>query len=205
MPIYYSESGSIDRIEVTSSLRSTSTSTINFQGTVTLSGSFSGSFRGSGANFTDIHAEVFKSTVSSSALTGTVSETLATSVLIPANTFTTGSIIYMQARTLKTGTNGTNTMRFYFNTSAAVGGTQIGLYTGGATTTFAQIARTAAVKSTGQTEHFNVNAISDYGGSSTGYTTSTINWAVDQYFVISLTNASTLDSSRVSFYRLFGV
>lgn len=205
MPIYYNESGSVDRIEVTSSLASTSTSTINFQGTLILSGSFSGSFSGSGASLTDIHAEVFKSTVSSSALTGTTTETLATSTLIPANTFTTGSIIYMQARVLKTGTAGTNTMRFYINTSAAIGGTQIGLYTGGATTTFAQVVREAAIKPSGQTEHLNLNTITDTLGTGTAYTTSTINWAVDQYFVISLTNASAADSSRVSFYRLFGV
>lgn len=206
MSSFYIDSASIDCIEITSSFISTPTATITFPSNVTLSGSFSGSFSGNGSNLTNIKPQVFKSTVSSSAVTGTVNETLATSILIPANTFTTGSIIYMQARTLKTGTAGTNTIRAYFNTTASISGAVLmGLYTGGTTTTFAHFVREAAIKLSGQTEHLAANAITDTAQSTTAFTNSTINWAVNQYFVISLTNTSAADSSRVSFYRLYGV
>jgi len=60
------------------------------------------------------------------AVTGTTVSTFTSSVLIPANTVTTGDILYVKTRIRRTTALGTLTTRMYVNTSAAVGGSLIG-------------------------------------------------------------------------------
>jgi hypothetical protein len=145
----------------------------------------------------------FQTVTDGTAVTGTTSGTLTASVLIPANTVTTGDILYIKTRVRKTGTGGTLTTRMYINTSAAIGGSLIATSaTATAASLYFQYARTLAVKSATNTESMasslNVNA-DDNTSVTTAVTASNIDWTVNQYLVIALTNSSITDSSRSSF------
>jgi hypothetical protein len=207
MPIFYNNSGSIDRIEITSSLISSPSSNVTFQNTITLSGSFSGSYIGSGINLTNINPTDFKSTISSSIVTQSIANIQTTSVLIPAGTYTTGSIIYTQVRTLKTGISGSSTVRIYLNTTNSLtNAILVGYYTGATNTTWAQMTRELVVKPSGLTEFWPIIAsIQDNLQSTTAITSSLIDWAQNQYFITAIQNVSASDASVLSSYRIFGV
>ena len=148
----------------------------------------------------------FQTTTDGTAVTGTTTSTLTSSVLIPANTVATGDMLYIKTRIRKTGTAGTVTTRMYVNTSAAIGGSLIATSaTAVATSLYFQYARTLAVKSSTNTEsmagNLNVNA-DDNLSVTTAVSTSNIDWTVNQYLVVALTNGSTADTSRSSFVHL---
>lgn len=148
----------------------------------------------------------FQTTTDGTAVTGTTSGTLTASVLIPANTISTGDILYIKTRIRKTGTAGTVTTRMYVNTSSAIGGSLIATSaTAVATSLYFQYARTLAVKSATNTEsmagNLNVNA-DDNLSVTTAVSASNIDWTVDQYLVVALTNGSTADTSRSSFIHV---
>jgi hypothetical protein len=137
------------------------------------------------------------------AVSGTTTGTLTGSILIPANTVATGDLLYIKTRIRKTGTAGTVTTRMYVNTSAAIGGSLIATSATNATTTrYFQYSRTLAVKSSTDTEsmagNFNVNP-DDNAVSSAAVSNSNIDWTVDQYVVVVLTNSSIADISQSSF------
>lgn len=140
------------------------------------------------------------------AVTGTTANTLTGSILIPANTVTTGDILYIKTRVRKTGTLGTLVTRMYVNTSAAIGGSLIATSaTNAASTLYFQYTRTLAVKSATNTEsmagNFNVNP-DDNSVSSTAVSASNIDWTQNQYIVVAVANSSTADSSRSSFIQV---
>jgi hypothetical protein len=140
------------------------------------------------------------------AVTGTTAGTLTSSVLISANTVAVGDILYIKTRVRKTGTAGTVITRMYVNTSAAIGGSLIATSaTAVAATLMFQYTRTLAVKTTTNTEsmagNLNVNA-DDNTSVTTAVSASNIDWTVDQYIVVALTNSSTADSSRSSFIQV---
>lgn len=137
------------------------------------------------------------------AVTGTTANTLTGSILIPANTVTTGDILYIKTRIRKTGTAGTIVTRMYVNTSAAIGGSLIATSgTNAVNTLYFQYTRTLAVKSATNTEsmagNFNVNP-DDNSVSSAAVSASNIDWTQNQYIVVAVANGSTADSSRSSF------
>jgi hypothetical protein len=145
-------------------------------------------------------------TTDGTAVTGTTSGTLTGSILIPANTVATGDMLYIKTRIRKTGTAGTVTTRMYINTSAAIGGSLIATSaTAVATSLYFQYARTLAVKSSTNTEsmagNLNVNA-DDNLSVTTAVSASNIDWTVDQYLCVVVTNSSTADTSRSSFVHL---
>jgi hypothetical protein len=61
-------------------------------------------------------------TASGTPVTGTTTETLSRSLLIPANTYGANGILEIFARWQKTGTLGAQTLRIYLNTSATLTG-----------------------------------------------------------------------------------
>lgn len=145
----------------------------------------------------------YQSVTDGTAVTGTTVSTLTTSVLIPANTVTTGDILYIKTRVRKTGTAGTLTTRMYINTSAAIGGSLIATSASAAATTLMfQYSRSLAVKSTTNTEsmagNLNVNA-DDNTAVTTAVSANNIDWTVNQYLVVAVQNGSTADTSRSSF------
>lgn len=145
-----------------------------------------------------------KSTVTDgTAVTGTTISTKTGSILIPANTVSTGDIIFIKTRIRKTGVAGILVTRLYINTSDAVGGSLVGTSaTNAAATQYFQYSRTLAVKTSTNTESMagngNVNA-DDNISLTVAVSTSNINWAVDQYLVVAVQNGSTADTSRSSF------
>ena len=124
-----------------------------------------------------------------SALTGTTAETLITSILIPANTFQANDWLRWVASINATGNTNVKTLRFYFNTTASLSGA----------TQVAQRQLTNVVTQPVIRNMFFVNSISSQktllgtalntatDETATGGTQATlsINFAVDQYFIIS--------------------
>lgn len=146
------------------------------------------------------------STTDGTAVTGTTTSTLTSSILIPANTVAVGDVIYVKTRIRKTGSAGTLTVRMYINTSAAIGGSLIATSSANATSTvYFQYNRTLAVKTTTNTEtmagNFNINPDDNVASSAT-VSTSNIDWTVDQYLVVAVQNGNTADSSRSSFIHV---
>lgn len=155
---------------------------------------------------TSVIRSVFKSTTDSSAVTGTTAQTLLTSGLIPAGTLTTGDVIELNARIIKTGTAGTTTTRIYVNTSSTlVGATQLGVVTNAASLIFIAPIRCFLIKSSTNTEGIlsSLSVNGDSGGAIAAARTSTnIDWTVDQYIIISIQNSSAADSTLCSWFQL---
>jgi hypothetical protein len=81
----------------------------------------------------------------------------------------------------------------YVNTSDAVGGSNIGAFVTGAGNISATVQRLVTIRSATETHHFTLAGgnSSDYLIVGQGVVTSNINWAADQYLVISLTPAAS--------------
>ena len=139
------------------------------------------------------------------AVTGTTASTPTSSVTISANTVAVGDIINVRVRLRKTGTAGTVILRFYVNTSAAIGGSLVGTSTtAGATTLYNQMTRVLAVKSATVTETLQAGgaATTDDVVFTGAVANSNIDWTVTQHFVAAIQNGNTADSSLSSFIHI---
>jgi hypothetical protein len=139
-------------------------------------------------------------------VTATTVSTLTNSILIPANSVSTGDMIYIKTRVRKTGTLGTLVVRMYVNTTATIGGSLIATSAANAATTlYFQYARTLAVKTSTNTESMagnaNVNA-DDNIGLTVAVSTSNIDWTVDQYLIVAVQNGNIGDTTRSSFIHV---
>ena len=146
------------------------------------SGTLSWVTNGGRAYITDITANT---------VTGT-SELLLTSVLIPANTFVADSHIQVQVRLNRPSTTGQTTIKFYVNTSNAVGGTNFGTYVqaSNANTAFKLIRSLSIINATTTTNYVTVvNSVGTDWGVGTD-TNAAIDWTVNQYIVISAQSSS---------------
>ncbi len=142
-------------------------------------------------------------TTDGTAVTGTTSNTVTGSVLIPANTVQVGDVIEVRARVRKTGTAGLLTVRGYFNTSAAIGGANVSIVSNANTSLFCQFKRSLPVKSSTNTESWPIGStFSDDSQTGTVAVSSNIDWTQNQYFIIAVTNTSAADSSRSSFIHV---
>jgi hypothetical protein len=144
-------------------------------------------------------------TTDGTAVTGTTTSTLTSSILIPANTVAVGDILNFRVRTRKTGTAGTHIIRAYVNTTSSVGGSLVATSaTVANTNTYAQISRVLAVKSSNNTEGFAsaVGVFFDDTQTGTTVTSSNIDWTQNQYLIVAVQNASTADTSRSSFIHV---
>lgn len=160
-------------------------------------------------NFTEVYNLANPSIVASSyvdgtAVTGTLTETLSRSLLIPANSFSSNGMLEVLCRMSKTGNLGTSTVKMYKNTSNTLtGATLIATFTNaqGASSIFAQGIRTFRINSNTLTG-FNstVNNTLDYG-STTGLISTTFTTNVDNYIIFSITLASIADSANISMAR----
>jgi hypothetical protein len=140
------------------------------------------------------------------AVTGTTVSTFTSSVLIPANTVTTGDILYVKTRIRRTTALGTLTTRMYVNTSAAVGGSLIGTSApAGASALYFQYTRTLAVKSAVSTEtmagNANINP-DDNTALTIAVSTNNIDWTQNQYIIVAVQNGNTADVARSSFIHV---
>ena len=132
-------------------------------------------------------------------VTGTTSQTIAQSILIPANTFAPGDVLEIIWRLTKTtGLNNVGT-RINNNTSLTmVGATQITSITMTTTSSYVQGTRVANIISNTNTSIFNNTAAQASDFATTGtISTLSIDWTVNQYFwtMIVPTNISDITTS----------
>lgn len=148
-------------------------------------------------------ALVVKSVADGTNVTGTTTETLSASLLIPANTYTTGDIIRITCFAEFTGTAGTKITRIYNNTSASLSGANL-LAT---STTASSASRSIgmdllmAIKSSTNTRVKGVTGVSY--GSATNNSVATasinINWTINQYIIFPIQLGAGADSGFNSF------
>ncbi len=145
------------------------------------------------ANTAGAIAAQFLKNLAGTTLTGVAVETRFVSILIPANTFSAGSAFEVSLRFGRNSTTGACGFKIYVNTSDAVGGVNIAAFTMAAGNISTTVQRLLTVRSATETHHFTVAVgnTSDYLTSGQAIVTSNINWAVDQYLVVSLTPAAS--------------
>lgn len=146
---------------------------------------------------------VFKDTTNSSDLTGTT-EQIAKSILIPANTFTTGDIIFVEVRNRKTSSAGATDHYIKVNTTNSLtSAIQVGTLNTTATGFIAGFSRNLCIKSASVTE--TVTATTSFTtdlGQPTGASDLNIDWTVNQYLIISIKNATGTDTCRNSYLTI---
>ena len=139
------------------------------------------------------------------AITGTTTETISRSLLIPANTFTTDGMLEVLARMTKTGALGTSNMRIYKNTSNTLTGATLIASTGSNTAAivFNQAIRNFRINSN-TLSGFSANSSQtfDYASSSSALSSTTFTTNVDNYILFSIQLANTADSANVSMARV---
>jgi hypothetical protein len=146
--------------------------------------------------------------VTSTTPTGSVNSTSITlihSILIPANTFVVDDVVTIETCNSKSATNNTFSQYFYINTSASLSGailiaTNTGIVAG---TRAAQLYRRLAINvpagtgnaTIGINSTFNIrDDIGSTNNHSTGFSTLSINWTVDQYLIVAGSVVNTSDS-----------
>jgi hypothetical protein len=149
----------------------------------------------------------FNKVTDGTAVTGTAVNTYTDGVLITANSVSAGDVIELRSRVRKTGTVGTLTNRLYIGVNNSLTSANlVGLSTAMANTTLtSQVVRTLVVKSATQSEVYPVTTATlndDTLNSGVAVTTYNIDWTIDQYFVSSVQNSSTADSTRSSFLQV---
>ena len=152
-----------------------------------------------------IGGKVYKETNNATAVTGTTTNTLVYSVLIPGGTFSVGDILSIQYRARKVGTAGTTSLRIYINTTAAIaGGTLLATNTTATSTLFSQITREAVIKTATNTEVVAAATagVTDAINSTVAASALNIDWTTDKYFVFAIQNSNNGDSTTASMYNI---
>ncbi len=135
------------------------------------------------------------------AITGSTANTLTGSVLIPANTIIElpGTVAELTARAIKTGVIGTATLRVYVNTTESLSGAIL-LATGAVATgadLYQQLERTMFIAKASTYTRVASTTFGLYSDNNraTAESTVVVDWSVDQYIILAIQNASTLDTS----------
>lgn len=192
---------SITGAEIRAGLQSTLTlTTTGTSGAATLVGSTLNipQYSGGAANPSVIAANYADGTI----VTGTTTNTISQSLLIPANSFTGNGMLEVLARVTKTGSLGTLTARIYVNTTNSItGATLIGTIVG-STSLWAQGIRTMRINSNTLTCIASSSSFQNDNTSSTFTATSaTFTTSVDNYIIFSIQLANAGDSARFEMSR----
>jgi hypothetical protein len=143
---------------------------------------------------------VSKDITDSTALTGTTAITLMKSVLIPANTFTTGDTIKILNRAVRnTATGGAIDYMYINTTNTLTGATLVGTMSG--SLSFYGMERSLYIKSATNSETYNTSlssAGSEVTTGTSGASSLNINWAVNQYVIAAFQNAAVGNSTVMS-------
>ena len=143
------------------------------------------------------------SAVSATAVTGTTANSIASAILIPANTFNSSGIIDIMGRYQKTGTAGGQNLRLYVNTSASLTGATLvaNFYNG--TNINAGAWRTANISSNTINFYSLTGATSSDLGTNAGTTaTATFNTTVDNYIIFAVQLVSGSDSCVLQYHKV---
>ena len=132
------------------------------------------------------------------------SNTLINSLLIPANTFSSGDIVTIETCVTKSAANNLFSFYFYVNTSATlVGATLVATNTSvAAATRAAQLYRRLTIDVASGSGNGTIVLNTSFaarddigvGNYTTGFSTLTTNWTVDQYIIVSGSVVSTSDT-----------
>jgi hypothetical protein len=148
----------------------------------------------------------FNKTTDGTAVTGTTNITYTDGVLIPANSVSVGDIVEFRTRVRKVGAAGSMVQRTYIgvNNSLTAANLIATSTNPGSTLLTNQMTRTLVVKSATQSEVIPTTTAlgSDDGAASIVVSIVNIDWTIDQYFVVSIQNASSGDTSRSSFLQV---
>jgi hypothetical protein len=143
--------------------------------------------------------------VDSSGNTTTGAFTIVSSVVVSANTFTTGDTVSFKVRMRKSATNGTVNYRISSNTTLNLTGSQtVGVFNAGATIIYGELERTLIVKGA-TSEVFNTsitNVQSDVTTSTSSVSSLSIDWTVDQYIMFNINQSSASDTTTISYYSI---
>lgn len=140
-----------------------------------------------------------------SGVTGTTTETLLKSLLIPANTIGANDTVEIIAQTRAVGTAGTKTYRIYVNTSASLSGaTLVGTFASTSSMLSGGFSRFITCENSQSTQSVPNATTSSAGMNGNFGAASTINanFANDVYVLISCELASAADTGRISSVRL---
>ncbi len=130
-------------------------------------------------------------------VSGTTSETITQSVLIPANTFKEFDIFGIEARLRKQNTNGIVTLRLRIGSGNTISSSyQVAICSGTTTSSFVPITRRAVIKNLTTSTQFastGTTLNTDITMDNQGYSLIPINWQIDNYLLLTATLGSTLD------------
>jgi hypothetical protein len=140
--------------------------------------------------------------------TGTTAETVLAALSIAANSMGANDRLMIEQQMFCVGTAGTKTWRLYTNTTADLTGTpiQIGTLTQTATNLTAGIRRVVVNKnsqSTNEVFPIGTSAVSDVVQAAAAQTTTNINFAVQQYLIVSMQLSNLADTGVLSNIQLF--
>lgn len=145
---------------------------------------------------------VYKTIVKSAVNTGTNLEEKLTGILIPANTIKVGDILEIKMKLDAIGTAGAKSFYGYINTSDSLSGALPVIRVNSSANSQIQNTgrRLLLVKSSSNTEHLSgaTSSVNDYNTFTGAVASSNIDWTIDQYFIPSIQNGSSADSSWIS-------
>ena len=135
--------------------------------------------------------------VTTSAVTGTTSNTIIKSYLIPANTLSIGDTLDFKTVVSKTGTNGTAIFRVYSNTTNSLSGANaLGIMSFAASTLYYSLDRTYTLKSDNTLQCYNVATpnVTDESNVTGAISNVAFDRTVDNYLIIAVQPANGSDS-----------
>jgi hypothetical protein len=158
------------------------------------------SLLGSG-NITIASLGVYKNTIDGAASSGTAN-TFSSSVLIPANSVSLGSVLEFKLRGRKTGAVNSYTIRLYANSANNLtGAVLLGVYSGAQAGAFGQqMVRTGVVKNAQTNTEMMSTAVTNVGTDyqNTIFSSISVDWTSDKYIIGAVQNANATDSSLIS-------
>lgn len=134
-------------------------------------------------------------------VTGTLSETILKSVLIPANTFKTGTVAEIK---FKLNSTGQFTIKAGISPTPTIGATFYPIQWIASTSTFLQYERHIHVVDQTLSSQYLVNLVqgSDQIVNILSQTNSSIDWSVDNYFVVAITLNSISTTTIVQYVNI---
>jgi len=144
--------------------------------------------------------KLYRKVTADNSVTNTLTRTVLSSILIPANTVSVGDTIYILARNKRTGNNSAMTPNIHINTTATATGNRIYNITQAAANNTVYLNKFGIVKSATVTEVGQEGISNDIGvgAVNTSVTTYNVDWTVDQYIVFSVALGNTADTSTLS-------
>ena len=144
----------------------------------------------------------FKLNLTTSNLTGTLTETIIWSALIPAGTFDVDDTLFFYTRVTANNSGNTKTFRVYFNTtSSLVSAEKAATVTATSNSAgFTSLSRHIVFKnslSSQEVADSSTHLLTDYNVNASAISTLTVDFSVDQYIIISGQLTNTGDTAAI--------